>query len=329
MSIPVTMNVPGDLTGVRLDKAAVALYPDLSRARLQTLIEAGDLRLNGQMAAASAKVKVGDQLALTLPAAAPAIPQAQDIALDIVYEDGDLLVLNKPPGLVVHPGAGHADQTLVNALLHHCGDSLSGIGGVKRPGIVHRLDKDTSGLMLVAKNDHTHQDLSAQLQARTVSRTYWAVVVGQPVPARGTVDLPIGRHPTHRQKQAISRQGRPARTHYAIARTYSPKLALIQCKLETGRTHQIRVHMAALKCPLLGDPLYGAQRTSLLAALRTAPVEDSARIERILDYGRQALHARELAFIHPRTGVEMLFVTDTLPADFGGLLEDLSALFPA
>ncbi len=324
-----TIAIPDTLVGERLDKAAAILCADLSRARLQALIAEGALTLNGQAANASARVKADDVLAITLPPLQDAVPQAQDIALDIVYEDEDLLVLNKPVGLVVHPGAGHSDQTLVNALLYHCGNSLSGIGGVKRPGIVHRLDKDTSGLMLVAKNDKTHQDLSAQLQERTVSRTYWAVTVGQPIPARGMVDQPIGRHPTNRQKQAITRQGRPARTHYAVQRTYGPKLALVTCKLDTGRTHQIRVHMSYLKCPLLGDALYGAQQTAVRAALRDAKLDDAERKDRVLSFGRQALHAYELAFIHPRTGEDMLFETDELPADFGQLLDDLSALFPA
>ena len=325
----ITITIPDTLAGERLDKAAAILCADLSRARLQAMIAAGDLTLNGCAASASVRVKAQDILAITVPPLQDAVPQAQDIALDIVYEDEDLLVLNKPVGLVVHPGAGHADQTLVNALLYHCGDSLSGIGGVKRPGIVHRLDKDTSGLMLVAKNDKTHQDLSTQLQERTVSRTYWAVTVGQPIPVRGTVDQPIGRHPTNRQKQAITRQGRHARTHYAVQRTYGPKLALVTCKLDTGRTHQIRVHMAYLKCPLLGDTLYGAQQTAVRAALRDTKLDDIVRKGRVLAFGRQALHAYELAFIHPRTGEDMFFETNELPADFGQLLNDLSVLFPA
>ncbi len=318
--------------GIRLDKAVATLCPELSRARVQALIADGALTLNNGPASSSLKVKEGDSIVLDIPPPIDATPQAQDIALNILYEDDDLLVIDKQAGLVVHPAVGHHDQTLVNALLHHCGESLSGIGGVKRPGIVHRLDKDTTGLMIVAKNDFAHQALSAQLQERTVSRTYWAVTVGQPVPMRGVVDRPIGRHPTNRQKKAITRQGRPARTHFHGVRNFGPKLALIECKLETGRTHQIRVHMASVKCPLLGDVLYGAQQTALRAALKKSEREDEGVqeiIDRVLAFPRQALHAYELSFIHPRTEEEMTVTTEKLPDDFQQLLEDLSALFPA
>ncbi|MES2728969.1 MAG: RluA family pseudouridine synthase [Pseudomonadota bacterium] len=323
-----TFEITPDYAGFRLDKAAASLCPDLSRARLQALIAEGALTLNGQAASAAMRIKLDDVIVLAIPEAEEATPQAQDIALDIVYEDDDILVLNKQAGLVVHPGAGHHDQTLVNALLHHCGDSLSGIGGVKRPGIVHRLDKDTTGLMLVAKNDMAHRHLSDQLQDRSLSRTYWAMTVGQPIPQRGVVDQPIGRHKTNRQRQTITRAGRDARTHYQVIKTFGARLSLIECALETGRTHQIRVHMAYIKCPLLGDSIYGAQQNALRAGLKMGAYETQPEaVERIMTFPRQALHARTLVFIHPRTEEEMEFTTPELPEDFGQLLKDMDIVF--
>ena len=326
--MPETLNffIDDILAGQRLDKALVALCPDLSRARVQSLIDQGHVVVNGSSSAASYRVKTGDSISIHVPDAVIADPVPQDIALDILYEDDDILVLNKPAGLVVHPGAGHHDQTLVNALLHHCGESLSGIGGVKRPGIVHRLDKDTSGLMLVAKNDVAHQSLSQQLQDRAMSRTYWAVVLGQPVPVSGLIDLPIGRHPTHRQKQAIVKTGRAARTHYKVIETFNQRFSLVECRLETGRTHQIRIHMMTKKYPLIGDLLYGPAQTAVKAALRYG-AEDAGAQQVVTTFPRQALHARRLAFQHPRTQADMSFETLALPDDLAELLSSLRRLF--
>ena len=247
--------IPPALDRQRLDKALVALYPSFSRARLQALIAAGYVTRDAQpVTDVNRKVKTGEIYTLTPPPPEPAEPKAESIPLTIVFEDADLLVLDKPAGVVVHPAPGHRDGTLVNALLAHCGASLSGIGGVARPGIVHRLDKDTSGLMIVAKNDHAHQELSKQFADRTLSRTYHALVKGVPTPPAGSIDRPIGRHPQDRKKMAVLSKGRPALTHYKTLETFDkngkPFASLIECKLATGRTHQIRVHLAHLKHPV-------------------------------------------------------------------------------
>jgi 23S rRNA pseudouridine1911/1915/1917 synthase len=239
-----------------------------------------------------------------------AIPQPQEIPLTILFEDAEMLVIDKPAGLVVHPGAGNPDHTLVNALLAYCGDQLSGIGGVRRPGIVHRLDKDTSGLMVVAKTDRAHASLSAQLQARTLKRIYNAVVWGRPMPMNGKVEGDIGRSPTNRKRMAlVTHGGRPAVTHY---RTIGPLkgASLIECRLETGRTHQIRVHMASLGNPLVGDPVYGLKRLPKDAATeaRTFP--------------RQALHATQISFLHPVSRTEMCYIS-SVPDDMGALIAAL------
>ncbi|MCB0375415.1 MAG: RluA family pseudouridine synthase, partial [Sinomicrobium sp.] len=227
---------------------------------------------------------------------------------------------NKPVGLVVHPGAGNHTGTLVNALLYHCGDNLSGIGGVLRPGIVHRLDKDTTGLMVAAKNDRAHQGLSDQLADRSLSRKYKALVLGNPMPLKGVIDQPIGRHPSNRLKMDVNaRNGREARTHYHVQASYNDEFAFVECTLESGRTHQIRVHMNWLKHPLIGDPLYGPQPTAVTAALKRGKFDDSTVIEAVTGFSRPALHAFALSFIHPATGEAMDFEQE-LPEDMSKLL---------
>ena len=287
--------------GLRLDKALSDSLPDFSRARLTSIIREEGVLLDGELCMEpKQKIRAGQTVDVIVPDAVEGAPEPEDIPLDIVYEDEDLLVINKPAGLVVHPGAGNWTGTLVNALLHHCGNDLSGIGGVIRPGIVHRLDKDTSGLMLVAKNDMAHQALSAQLQDRSLSRTYHALVLGAPMPPKGEVDAPIGRHAQNRQKMAITARGREAKTFYKVLEEYGEFLALLECKLESGRTHQIRVHMAHLGFPLIGDPLYGPQATAVQKALKLLRIEEQKK-EFILNFPRQILHAFALKFIHPRT----------------------------
>ena len=320
-----SVTIPDDFDNARFDRALAALLPELSRSRLKSLIESGAVTLDKKICDdASHKVRAGQVATLKIPEPEPAEPTAQDIPLDIVYEDDDLIVLNKPAGLVVHPAAGHADGTLVNALLHHCGDSLSGIGGVKRPGIVHRLDKETSGLMLVAKNDHAHASLSAQLADRTMSRTYNAVVWGTPTPAVGRVNAQIDRHPRDRLRMAVHTGGRDAATNYKVIEKFGTTASLIECKLETGRTHQIRVHMLHIKHPVLGDPLYGTQKTAVNAALKKTDLKP-ADIERIAHFPRQALHAVELQFIHPTTG-KLRKYSAKLPSDIKDLIKSLGRI---
>ena len=296
------ITIPAALHNQRLDKALAQLMPELSRARLQALMAEGHVACAGKVITdASRKAKQGEEYDVHIPAPTPAEPEAQDIDLDIIYEDKDVLVINKPPGLVVHPAPGNRDRTLVNALLGYCGDTLSGIGGVARPGIVHRLDKDTSGLMIVAKNDLAHQALSKQFADRTLSRTYQAIVHGVPVPRTGSVDAPIGRHLRDRKKMAVTAKGRAALTHYKVLQAFD-KTSLIECKLATGRTHQIRVHLAHIKHPVVGDPAYGRSG--------------------VLKFPRQALHACALQFRHPRSEKIMKFTLE-LPKDMAGLLKQL------
>jgi 23S rRNA pseudouridine1911/1915/1917 synthase len=310
--------------GLRLDRALVALFPDLSRARLQDLIREGHVRRDGIATLDPAsKVSAGARILLALPPPIPAEPVAEATDLPIVYEDEDLIVIDKPAGLVVHPAPGHESGTLVNALIAHCGTSLSGIGGVRRPGIVHRLDKDTSGLIVVAKNDAAHQGLTAQFadHGRTgpLERAYAALVWGLPQPRTGTIRANLARSRFHREKIAVvsDASGRHAVTHYAVLEAY-PDAALVQCRLETGRTHQIRVHMAHCGHPLLGDPVYGGGfRTK---AARLAPDARAA----LSALGRQALHAALLGFSHPRTGVALRFESP-LPADLNRLVTTLRA----
>jgi 23S rRNA pseudouridine1911/1915/1917 synthase len=314
------------LDGQRLDKALSILDEKISRSRLKVLIEDGRVSVNGQVCTgASIKVEAGDEVELQVPPPVVAEPAPENIPLNIVYEDDDVIVLNKPAGLVVHPGAGHYSGTLVNALLYHCGESLSGIGGVMRPGIVHRLDKETSGLMIVAKNDHAHQGLSAQLEDRSLRRIYKVLVFKTPMPVRGTVNQPIGRHHVHRKQMTVNhRYGRTAATHYQVLENFNEACAFVECRLESGRTHQIRVHMQFIKHPVLGDPLYGPQNTAVTASFKRAGYAQDV-IDAVLAFPRQALHAQSLTFIHPRTGDEMSFESD-LPEDIAKLLKLLETV---
>ncbi len=305
--------------GQRLDKWLSARLPDLSRTRIKSLIEQGRVVSAGvTIADASAKVKAGQDFAVAVPPDAPAEPEAQDIALDVVYEDGDLIVIDKPAGMVVHPAPGSPDHTLVNALLAHCGESLSGIGGVRRPGIVHRIDKDTSGLLVVAKNDRAHHALSEQFAAHTLERAYKALVWGMPNPTQGDIEGDIGRSPQDRKKMAIvSHGGKHAHTRYRVIRPFAGgTVSLVECRLSTGRTHQIRVHMTSIGHPLVGDQTYGRSRAAKLKAL-----PEHARAA-LADFPRQALHAYLLGFTHPTTGELVRFESD-LPADINALMAAL------
>lgn len=308
-----TVTTDDEDKGDRLDKVMARHLPDFSRARLQALIEQGMLTRSGQVLDNSAhKVKSGEVFDIRIPPAVDAAPVAQKMDLDIVYEDGDLLVLNKPAGLVVHPAAGNYDGTLVNALLAHCGDSLSGIGGVKRPGIVHRLDKETSGLMVVAKNDVAHHGLSEQLSTRTLTRVYKTFVWGVVSPAQGRVETRIGRSTKNRQKMAVLETGgRDAITDYKTVETYGMLASMVECRLKTGRTHQIRVHMAHLQHWLIGDPVYGKGAIESFMKLHKA---DEALRTALLSFPRQALHAAELEFIHP-IGKNKISLKAELPSD--------------
>jgi 23S rRNA pseudouridine1911/1915/1917 synthase len=297
--------------GLRLDKALAELLPDLSRERLKSLIVDGQVTGAGRMLNPSMKVAAGQAFAISIPAPIAAEAVAQDIPLTIVHEDADLIVVDKPAGLVVHPAAGNLDGTLVNALLHHCRGQLSGIGGVARPGIVHRIDKDTSGLLVVAKSDRAHEGLAQQFKAHSIDRLYAAIVYGLPKPPAGTVDTWIGRSDADRKKMAVCREGRGkhAVTHYrTIERLVGA--ALMECRLQTGRTHQVRVHMAHLGHPLIGDPVYSRDRKGFKSILET------------IGFKRQALHAKRLGFIHPVTGQKLSF-DSALPVDMQELLSKL------
>ena len=289
--------------GERLDRYLAGAVEGLTRSAAAKLLEEGQVTLGGKPLGKNYRLQGGEVLTVSLPEPEPAEALPQDIPLDVVYEDADLIVINKPVGLVVHPAPGHPDGTLVNALLFHCAGSLSGVGGALRPGIVHRIDRDTSGLLVAAKNDFAHLSLSAQLQDHSLCRTYEAVVVGNVREDRGTVDAPIGRHPTDRKKMAVTeKNSRPAVTHWQVLRRY-PGYTYIRCVLETGRTHQIRAHMAYLGHPLYGDTVYGAKKGAA-------------------DMTGQCLHAVALDLTHPRTGERMHF-TSPLPAEFTALLEKL------
>ncbi|WP_304177106.1 RluA family pseudouridine synthase [Phenylobacterium aquaticum] len=309
-----------DQAGARLDKTLADLIPDLSRARLQALIAQGRLTLNGKVLTdASAKAQAGTY-DLAIPPPEPALPQPEAIPIRVVYEDAYLIIVDKPPGMAVHPAPGSERGTLVNALLHHCGDSLAGIGGVARPGIVHRIDKNTSGLLVVAKTDAAHQGLSALFAAHDIDREYVALVRGAPHPTRGTIATRLGRSQADRKKMAVLKTGgREAVTHYGVERAFGPQdkplAARVACRLETGRTHQIRVHMASKGSPCLGDPVYGAGAPA--QAVRDAMVQAGL--------ARQALHARVLGFVHPITA-EALRFESALPPDMADLEALLAAL---
>ncbi|MEJ7935149.1 RluA family pseudouridine synthase [Sphingobium sp. AN558] len=300
-------------SGLRLDRALADLFPDISRERLKALILSGHV-IPGNTAAAlnpSMKVALGETYAVAFPALAAAEATPQDIPLNIVHEDADLIVIDKPAGLVVHPAAGNLDGTLVNALLHHCRGQLSGIGGVARPGIVHRIDKDTSGLLVVAKSDKAHEGLAVQFRDHSIDRLYAAIAYGVPMPAAGTIETWMGRSDADRKKMAVHREGRGKRamTHYrSIERLYGT--TLVECRLETGRTHQVRVHMAHIGHPLIGDQVYGRDRKGFKSILET------------VGFKRQALHAKRLGFIHPISG-ETLRFESPLPADMQELLSQL------
>jgi 23S rRNA pseudouridine1911/1915/1917 synthase len=308
-----TLHVSAEDAGTRLDKYLASRLPDLSRSQLQRLIQEGQVQTSRGQPTSSWRVQGGECITVWVPPPRPARPAAEEIPLHIIYEDEALLVINKPPGLVVHPAPGHHGGTLVNALLFHC-TTLSGVGGEVRPGIVHRLDKDTSGLLLVAKHDRSHRQLAAQLEARRLQRRYIALVRGHMPAAQGTIDAPIGRHPRQRKKMAVVQQhGRRACTHYEVLETWGP-ISMLRLSLDTGRTHQIRVHLAHVGRAVVGDPVYGAAtcrlpgHPALEQALRAFP--------------RQALHAAQMRFQHPANGEWMEF-TAPLPDDVSGLITQL------
>jgi len=338
-----TLTTDDDDRGTRLDRwlkqALQARGAEFTRSRIQALITDGHVRLNeGPVLAPSTKVKTGQTYCVAIPAAMPTTIAAQPLPLDVVFEDEHLIVINKAPGLVVHPGAGNSDGTLVNALIAHCGDSLSGIGGVARPGIVHRIDKDTSGLLVVAKHDEAHLGLAALFAEHDIERAYLAVIPGALRPGVGTVETLLGRNSRDRKKMAVigDTETRPdarhAITHYRTLETYGrdrgrmpgePLASLIECRLETGRTHQIRVHMHHLGAPLLGDPVYG--RGPGLAGLK--PGDDAADAARktLRQFKRQALHARDLGFVHPISKEALAFCAP-LPKDMQRLIDALGTL---
>ncbi|MFJ7667860.1 RluA family pseudouridine synthase [Lysinibacillus sp. NPDC097195] len=286
--------------GERIDKAISSIQTEWSRTQISNWITEGIVKVNGETVKAKYKVKAGDVVEIIVPEAEPLDVIAEDLALEIVYEDADVLVVNKPKGMVVHPAPGHMTGTLVNGLMYHCTD-LSGINGVMRPGIVHRIDKDTSGLLMVAKNDVAHESLVEQLVNKTVTRKYTALVHGHIAHDKGTIDAPIGRDQKDRQKQAIVDKGKHAVTHFQVIERFGD-YTLVECRLETGRTHQIRVHMNYIGFPLVGDPKYGPRKT--------------------IDFGGQVLHAGILGFNHPTTGEYMEFEAP-LPVDYVQLLEEL------
>ncbi len=308
---------PGE-DGMRLDRMLVNHLPELSRTRLKRLIEEGRVVLDGAASRdPSQRVRPGQNFVVFFPDIQDAVPVAQALALDIRFEDAHLLVIDKPAGLVVHPAPGNPDGTLVNALLAHCGASLAGIGGVRRPGIVHRLDKNTSGLMVVAKNEAAHQALSRDFALRRIDRAYAAFVWGVLRPLTGEIAANIGRSAVNRKKMAVvgESRGRPALTRYRVERAFKTQAALVECRLATGRTHQIRVHLAHAGHPLIGDPVYGTRAGRTVA-------RSGAVGARVAGFARQALHARRLGFAHPVSGAFMGF-DSALPGDLHDLFIDL------
>ena len=299
-----TLTATTESAGARLDAFLAARLPDLTRSAAARLIEGGLVTVDGKPAGKSARLTGGETVSVTLPQAEEPEARPQDIPLEVVYEDADVIVVNKPVGMVVHPAPGHPDGTLVNALLHHCAGSLSGIGGQLRPGIVHRIDRDTSGLIIAAKNDAAHACLAAQLSGHTLARTYECLAVGNFKEDSGTVDAPIGRHRTDRKKMAVVLDGRRAVTHWEVIARYQG-VTHLRCRLETGRTHQIRVHLAYIGHPILGDTVYGAKK----------PVPGLTG---------QCLHATGLQFLHPSTG-EKITLTCPLPEEFKKMLKKLQS----
>ncbi len=308
-------------TGERADRFLAARLDGTSRSRIKGLIESGAITVDGRtLSDPSLRVKAGQTFAIVFPVPVAAEPVAQEIALTVVYEDEEVIVVDKAAGMVVHPAPGNPDGTLVNALLAHCGPSLQGIGGVRRPGIVHRIDKDTSGLLVVAKTEAALAGLQRQFADHSAARSYSAVVWGLPNPAAGTIEGPIGRHPVDRQRMAIvHRGGRAAVTRYRTVRRAGSRAALLECRLETGRTHQIRVHLASRGHPLVGDPVYGRTRGARQAG------QDAAARAALAGFSRQALHAATLGFSHPITGLWLEFASP-MPHDMGTLLARLELI---
>ena len=299
---PILLRASEESKNQRLDAFLASSLDGLTRSQATRLIESGEVAVNGRAVSKSYKLAGGEGIAVTLPEPEPVEAVPQDIPLDVVYEDADVIVVNKPSGMVVHPAPGHPDGTLVNALLYHCAGTLSGIGGALRPGIVHRIDRDTSGLIIAAKNDAAHQYLSAQLADHTLARTYECIVVGKLREDRGTVDAPIARHPTDRKRMAVVAGGREAVTHWEVIARY-PGYTHVRCRLETGRTHQIRVHMAYIGHPILGDTVYGTKKE-------------------VPGLTGQCLHAVGLRFLHPRTH-EVMELSCPLPDEFTRMLQKI------
>ena len=299
---PIRLRASEESKNQRLDAFLASSLDGLTRSQATRLIESGEVAVNGRAVSKSYKLAGGEDIAVTLPEPEPVEAVPQDIPLDVVYEDADVIVVNKPSGMVVHPAPGHPDGTLVNALLYHCTGTLSGVGGALRPGIVHRIDRDTSGLIIAAKNDAAHQYLSAQLADHTLARTYECIVVGALREDRGTVDAPIARHPTGRKRMAVVAGGREAVTHWEVIARY-PGYTHVRCRLETGRTHQIRVHMAYIGHPILGDTVYGAKKE-------------------VPGLTGQCLHAVGLRFLHPRTH-EVVELSCPLPEEFTRMLQKI------
>ena len=306
-----SFEIKDNQAGIRLDKFISENMPDISRSRIKQLIDFGSVLVCGKESKASYIIKEYDKIEIELPEPEPTEVIPQEMDLDIVFEDSDLLIVNKPKGLSVHPGAGHMDGTLVNGLMHHCKD-LSGINGVLRPGIVHRIDKDTSGLIIVCKNDNAHQKIAKQLEEHSVTRIYHGIVEGTPKEYEGTIDKPIGRHKTNRKKMACNFDGKRAVTHYRVIESY-PHASLVEFKLETGRTHQIRVHMASIGHPLLFDNVYGRMGNADKKLSKMRP--------ELIEHG-QVLHAMVIGFVHPSSGEYMEFKAD-YPEEFSFILNNL------